>query len=157
METGHQIAKARHWWAFLRLSEAISPGAGLAGWRRSADRTRLQANSLLSGNLTGNFAILGLQVQISEQETAALQRIFVEFPTQSNRENISRNREISYGNREFWSLECNNVKKQRATPRNGHSSTAPAGRKRATTSRAHKAASRRRLRSPQVSLAPSGR
>ena len=75
--------------------------AGLFGWRRSASRTCLQANSLLSGNLTGNFAILGLQDQISEQQTDALQRIFVKFPTQINRENIPRNREISYGNREF--------------------------------------------------------
>jgi hypothetical protein len=32
----------------------------LVGWRRSADRTSLQANSLVSGNFTGNFAILGL-------------------------------------------------------------------------------------------------
>jgi hypothetical protein len=31
----------------------------LAGWRRSADRTSLQENSLVSGNFTGNFAILG--------------------------------------------------------------------------------------------------
>src|SRR3954465_7383661 len=27
------------------------------GWRRSADRTRLRSNSLLTGNFTGNFAI----------------------------------------------------------------------------------------------------
>jgi hypothetical protein len=33
---------------------------GLPGWRRSADRTTLHANSLVSGNFTGNFAILGL-------------------------------------------------------------------------------------------------
>jgi hypothetical protein len=33
--------------------------ARLPGWRRSADRTRLQANSLLTGNFTGNFAIFG--------------------------------------------------------------------------------------------------
>jgi hypothetical protein len=32
---------------------------GVPGWRRSADRTRLHANSLLTGNFTGNFAILG--------------------------------------------------------------------------------------------------
>jgi hypothetical protein len=35
------------------------------GWRRSADRTRLQANSLLTGNFTGNFAISGLPRPIS--------------------------------------------------------------------------------------------
>jgi hypothetical protein len=33
--------------------------AGLVGWRRSADRTRLHANSLLTGNFTGNFSIPG--------------------------------------------------------------------------------------------------
>src|ERR1035437_638280 len=32
---------------------------GWAGWRRSADRTRLHANSLLTGNFTGNFSIPG--------------------------------------------------------------------------------------------------
>src|ERR1700722_8273712 len=55
-ETGPRIAKARCWRAFLLLSGAFSRSPGLAGWRRSADRTRLQTNSLLSGNLTGNFA-----------------------------------------------------------------------------------------------------
>jgi hypothetical protein len=33
----------------------------LPGWRRSADRTRLQANSLLTGNFTGKIAISGLK------------------------------------------------------------------------------------------------
>jgi hypothetical protein len=37
-----------------------TPTSRLPGWRRSADRTGLHANSLLSGNLTGNFAISGL-------------------------------------------------------------------------------------------------
>ena len=45
----------------LRLLGGVSPGARLPGWRRSADRTSLQANSLVSGNFTGNFAILGLR------------------------------------------------------------------------------------------------
>src|ERR1700736_6437790 len=58
-ETDRQFAKARHWRAFLRVQRVKSPGAGLVGWRRSADRTSLQANSLVSGNFTGNFAILG--------------------------------------------------------------------------------------------------
>jgi hypothetical protein len=59
-ETGGQFAEARHWRAFLRVSGIVSPGTGLPGWRRSADRARLHAISLLSGNLTGNFAIPGL-------------------------------------------------------------------------------------------------
>jgi hypothetical protein len=33
--------------------------AQMPGWRRSADRTRLQMNSLQTGNFTGNFAIFG--------------------------------------------------------------------------------------------------
>src|ERR1700726_4349260 len=39
--------------------------SGLAGWRRSADRTRLPANSLLTGNFTGKSAISGLPDSIS--------------------------------------------------------------------------------------------
>jgi hypothetical protein len=37
--------------------EGNSLKRGLPGWRRSADRTSLQANTLVSGN----FAILGLR------------------------------------------------------------------------------------------------
>jgi hypothetical protein len=59
-ETGGQFAKARHWRAFLRVSGIVSPSAGLLGWRRSVDSTRLHANSLLTGNFTGNSMILGL-------------------------------------------------------------------------------------------------
>jgi hypothetical protein len=66
----------------------------MPGWRRSADRTRLQANSLLTGNLTGNFAISGPEDRISEQETAVLQRFLSQFPTKLNRENIWENREL---------------------------------------------------------------
>jgi hypothetical protein len=64
------------------------------GWRRSANRTRLQANSLLTGNLTGNFAISGPEDRISEQEIAVLQRFLSHFPTKLNRENIRENREL---------------------------------------------------------------
>ncbi len=45
-------------------NEATKKAIGRAisiGWRRSADRTSLQANSLVSGNFTGNSAILGLR------------------------------------------------------------------------------------------------
>src|ERR1700680_4188524 len=59
-ETDSQFAKARHWRAFLRLQRVKSPGAGMAGWRRSADRTRLHANSLLTGKFTGNLRFRGL-------------------------------------------------------------------------------------------------
>jgi hypothetical protein len=57
-ETDSQFAKARHWRAFVALQRARSAGAGLLGWEHSADHTRLHANSLLTGNFTGNFAIL---------------------------------------------------------------------------------------------------
>jgi hypothetical protein len=59
-------------------------------------------NSLLTGKLTGNFAFLGPQKPISFHETTALQRLFTKFPTQINRENILKNREISGKNREIW-------------------------------------------------------
>jgi hypothetical protein len=100
-ETGGQFPKARNWRAFLQVSGAPSLSAALPGWRRSADRTRLHANSLLTGNFTGNFAISGLPKPISQQETAAPQSLFAQFPTQINRENISRNREFFAGIREF--------------------------------------------------------
>ena len=74
------------------------------GWRRSADRTSLQANSLVSGNFKGNFAILGLRDTIEHQETAALQPLLEQFPTQISREKISINREFFGGNREFSSV-----------------------------------------------------
>jgi hypothetical protein len=86
LETDRQFAKARHWRAFLALPRAESPGTGLAGWRRSTDRAGLQANSLVSGNFTGNFAILGLRDTIEDQETAALQPLPEQFPTQIIRE-----------------------------------------------------------------------
>jgi len=85
-------------------NEATKKAIGRAisiGWRRSADRTRLQANSLVSGNFTGNFAILVSQKPISLQETAVLQRLLAQFPAQINRENISKNREFLAVNREF--------------------------------------------------------
>src|SRR5258706_3376880 len=59
-------------------------------------------SSLLTGKLTGNFAILGPQKPISLHETTVLQRLFTKFPTQINRENILKNREISGKNREIW-------------------------------------------------------
>jgi hypothetical protein len=59
------------------------------GWRRSADRTGLQANSLLTGNFTGNFAILGPRDALLEPEVVVLQALLGQFPTQINREIIS--------------------------------------------------------------------
>jgi hypothetical protein len=73
----------------------------IAGWRRSDDRTRLHANSLLTGNFTGNFAISGLPAPIPERETAVLQPLVEQFPGQNIREKISENRECFADNREF--------------------------------------------------------
>jgi hypothetical protein len=53
----------------------MSPGVGLVGWRPSADRTRLHCNSLLTGNFTGNFAILARHESFLLQETAVSSRL----------------------------------------------------------------------------------
>jgi hypothetical protein len=58
-------------------------------------------NSLLTGKLTGNFAILGRQKPIPLHETIVLQRLLAQFPKQINRENILKNREFLSGIREF--------------------------------------------------------
>ena len=79
----------------------FSLSARLPGWRRSADRTGLRANSLLTGNFTGKIAIPRLLETILEQETAVPRRLFAQFPMQINRENISINREFVSGNREL--------------------------------------------------------
>jgi hypothetical protein len=52
----------------------------LPRWRRSADRTCLHANSLLTGSFTGKFATSGHFETISEQEIAVPQRLFDRFP-----------------------------------------------------------------------------
>jgi hypothetical protein len=80
LETGGYFAKARHWRPFLRVSGTVSPSAGLPGWRCSADRARLHSISLLSGNLTGNFAILRHLETDLEQETAVPQGLLRQFP-----------------------------------------------------------------------------
>jgi hypothetical protein len=85
----------------LSFEEGNSPKRTLAGWRRSADRTCLHPNSLLTGNLTGKFTIYCLPEPLSMQETAVLQRLPAKFPTHINRENISPIREIFDSNREF--------------------------------------------------------
>src|ERR1700694_4286513 len=46
-ETELQFRKGRHWRALLPFLSVQSPVVRLVGWRRSADRTRLHANSLL--------------------------------------------------------------------------------------------------------------
>jgi hypothetical protein len=67
---------------------------GLRGWRRSGDRTRLQPNSLQTGNFSGKFRNCGVWETISESEAPVPQRLFAHFPTRTNRENNSSNREF---------------------------------------------------------------
>ena len=58
---------------FSAVVEVSSQLAGLPGWRRSADRTGLYADSLLTGNFTGNSANLGRLQPESPPEMAMLQ------------------------------------------------------------------------------------
>jgi hypothetical protein len=58
-------------------------------------------NSLLTGKLTGNFAIFGLLEAKSVRKPPVPQPLIGKFPTQINRENIFGNREISGRNREI--------------------------------------------------------
>ncbi len=69
------------------------------GWRRSADRARLYAHSLLTGNFTGKSSLFEHQSRALILETAAAQRHSREFPTRINREDIFPNREKSGSNR----------------------------------------------------------
>jgi len=80
-ETERQSAKGRNCRAFLGFMDIQSPVVILPGWRRSADRTGLRKNSLVTGNFTGKFTILRLQEAVSEQEAAEPQRLLGQFPT----------------------------------------------------------------------------
>jgi hypothetical protein len=82
-------------------SEGNSLKRRLVGWRRSADRACLQANSLVSGNFTGNFAILGLRDTIWVPRNRCAAPLIEQFPTEINRKNILENRESFSDIREF--------------------------------------------------------
>jgi hypothetical protein len=62
------------------------------------------ANSLLTGNFTGNFAILWLSDRVSDHESIVPQRFAAKFPTQRDREIILDNREFFCVNRESYAL-----------------------------------------------------
>lgn len=72
------------------------------GWRRSADRARLQGDSLVRGNLSGKYQIFRLWGQLSEQNTAVVRRLVDQFPMKFNKENISWIREMFDRNSEFY-------------------------------------------------------
>jgi site-specific DNA recombinase len=63
------------------------------GWRRSADRTCLQANSLETGNFTRNLAILAARRPDHGPENAVVQRLLSQFPVPTNREFCLANRD----------------------------------------------------------------
>jgi hypothetical protein len=88
--------------AHSRVSGGAWLNAGVTGWRRSADRARLHAISLLSGNLIGNFAYFEHPRDVSGAKTAVPLALLKQFPASTNRENYSRIREISRRNREFY-------------------------------------------------------
>lgn len=66
--------------AHSRVSWEALPEAGMAGWRRSPDRTCLHPKSLLTGNFTGKLANLVAQRPAPRPESAALQRLLMQFP-----------------------------------------------------------------------------
>jgi hypothetical protein len=61
-------------------------------------------NSLLTGKLTGNFAISTLLEAISERKTPVPQPLLGKFPAKINREIIFRNREVFGKNREICNV-----------------------------------------------------
>ena len=94
METRLQVRESPPMAGFSRTPRSVPTKARLPGWRRSPDRTSLQANSLQTGNFSGNFAIPGLLERRPWQEIPVLQSFLHGFPTQANREEISKNREF---------------------------------------------------------------
>jgi hypothetical protein len=72
------------------------------GWltRQSRSNQSLHQNSLLTGKLTGNFAVLGVVLQIWHPINAKLQSVAVKFPKQKNREFFEASREITKLNRD---------------------------------------------------------
>jgi len=67
--------------ALFRISLGAGQNDGMPGWRRSAHRTRLRANSLLTGNFTEKITISDLKTTTLKQKTAVPQGLFSKFPT----------------------------------------------------------------------------
>jgi len=79
----------------------IGENSAKAGWRRSALRPLLCSNSLLTGNLTGNFAKMWPLPRRSLQLVEPPQGVRDKFPTHRNRELFSSIREFWRGSSEF--------------------------------------------------------
>jgi hypothetical protein len=68
-ETDVELQKPANSGLFCSLRGGAPLASEMLGWRRSADRTRLHAISVLSGNLTGNFAILSIRRRFWRRKT----------------------------------------------------------------------------------------
>jgi len=62
------------------------------GWRRSANRTRLRANSLQTGNFTGKFAVSEISNTVVYRKTAVLQSLPDKFMQKLTGKKIWANR-----------------------------------------------------------------
>ncbi len=100
---GASSAEARDYWALThhlgverRFSrKGLAEGAVLIGPVSTQ-------NSLLTGKITGNFVDSGHLLRFLRAVGERIQWFGAKFPTQWNREFISRNRECFGENREFW-------------------------------------------------------
>ena len=69
-----QISAGRRWQAILRVPGTPFLRTTRPGWRRSANRTGLQANSLLTGNFTGKCDGAGVKPRLLPINNAGAQR-----------------------------------------------------------------------------------
>jgi hypothetical protein len=95
VEISVKCAKGRNWRAFPPLPQWPSRTPHCVAGDAGADRTRLQRNSLQTGNFTGNFAEISLSQTSVAQETPEPQRLFSGFPSRFIREIIGENRDSS--------------------------------------------------------------
>ena len=74
-----------------------------AGWRWAQSPANYSPRSIpcYPGKLQGIFAIWGLSATMDRRKDVYSLAFLIEFPTQPNRENFLRNRELIRGNREF--------------------------------------------------------
>jgi hypothetical protein len=88
----------------LQKSQAKSGGLSFArvgGWRRSAVRAGLRLNSLVTGNFTGNFAILQSGQPQLRSESLGPQVFLAKFPKKITGYFFSDNREFFLANSEL--------------------------------------------------------
>jgi hypothetical protein len=74
----------------------------LDGWRCSDAQPNLHRNSLLTGNLTGNFAYLARERLNSVREASILQPLLEQFPAKTIREYFISNSELPIDIKEFF-------------------------------------------------------